>query len=61
MTGFDATLDTDKKSGDLQDKLVKITQRAVHQEREMECQKGHLWNTDGKLLLKMVWSKESAG
>lgn len=24
MTGFDATLDTDKKSGDLQDELVKI-------------------------------------
>lgn len=42
MTGFDATLDTDKKSGDLQGELVKITQWAVRQEREMECQKGHL-------------------
>lgn len=42
MVGFDASLDTDKKSGDLQDELVKIIQRAVHQEREMECQKGHL-------------------
>lgn len=32
MVDFDATLDTDKKNGDLQDELEKIFQRAVHQE-----------------------------